>query len=168
MESTDHRYRHQRIIIYANKLNEFIAELTLYVQKAHEDAKQHLRKVLGNSLDPLASSIEVDPTEGYPQLFDMNTLKGYFGEIFAGLIAEHCSPFGEDNWKVPAFLFRFHLVEFQQLEQLRQTTGGKAHRNLGRTGDDCLAFQMNGKGQIIPLLSNRESSVKRVHDTDEL
>src|SRR6266567_950791 len=82
-ESTDHRYRHQRIIVYANKLSEFIAELTLYVQKAHEDAKQHLRKVLGNSLDPLASSVEDDPIEGYPQLFDMITLKGYFGEIVA-------------------------------------------------------------------------------------
>ena len=150
-ESVDKRYRHHRIIIYANKLNAFVGELTLYVQKAHEDAKQHLRKVLGNSLDPLVSSTEDDPAKDYPQLFDMITLKGYFGEVFAGLIAEHCSPFGEDNWKVPAFLFRFHIVEFQQLEQLRQT-GGKAHRNFGRTGDDCLAFQMDDKGQITRSL----------------
>src|SRR5258708_27178695 len=117
-ESADKRYRHCVIKIYANKLDEFTAELTLYVQKAHEDAKQHLRKPLGISLDPLGAPIEVDPAEGYPQLFDMRTLKGYFGEVFAGLIAEHCAPFGEKTWKVPAFLFRFHDVAFQHLELL--------------------------------------------------
>jgi hypothetical protein len=146
-ESKDKRYRHQRIIIYANKLNEFATELTLYMQKAHEDAKQHIRKVLGNSLDPLAPSTEVDPDEGYPQSLDMSTLKGYFGEVFAGLIAEHCAPFGENNWKVPAFLFRFHEAAFQHLELLRQTDT-EPHPIPGRTGDDCLAFQMDNKGQI--------------------
>lgn len=150
-ESADKRYRHHLIKVYTNKQNEFLTELKSYMQMAHEDARQHLRRVLGTPLDPLGELTGIDPAENYPQLYDMHTLKGYFGEIFAGLIAEHCSPFGEDTWKVPAFLFRFHLVELQQLEQLSQT-GGKANRNYGRTGDDCLAFQLDNNGQIVRSL----------------
>lgn len=150
-ESADKRYRHHLIKVYANKQNDFIAEMTSYVQKAHEDAKQYIRRALGDPLDPIGYSIENDPAEGYPETLDMHTLKGYFGEIFAGLIAEYCSPFGEDTWKVPAFLFRYHKAAFDHLELMRQT-GEPAHHIPGRLGDDCLAFQLDDKGQIVRSL----------------
>ncbi len=150
-ESDDKRYRHRLITEYPNKRNEILEELTTYVQNAHEDARLRLRKIADNSLDPFGLPAPFDPAEGYPELFHIRTLKGYFGEIFAGLIAEYLSPFDESNWKVPAFLFRYHGVEFQQLEVIRQT-GRHAGLRPGRTGDDCLAFQLDDKGQIIRYL----------------
>src|SRR5207248_2506322 len=79
------------------------------------------------------------------------TLKGYFGEIFAAIIAQNFSPFELHNWEVPAFLFRHHLVEFQHLEAMRQQ-GSEAKYRPGRTGDDCLAFQRDGNGEIVRVL----------------
>jgi len=134
------------VVIYANKQKDFVAELKFYVQKAQEDAKQHLRKAL-TPLDPLGHLTDYDPAEDYPQLLPMGTLKGYFGEVFAGLIAEYCSPFGENTWKVPAFLFRFHYTAFHYLELWRQTQS-KKKSVTGRHGDDCLAFQLDSNGQI--------------------
>src|SRR5690348_6281052 len=103
-ESGDEKYRHRLLTEYHNKREEIFDELRLYVQNAHEDARRYLREVFENTLDPFATSPSFDPAEGYPELLHMQTLKGYFGEIFAGLIAEYFSPFGVDGWKVPVFL----------------------------------------------------------------
>src|SRR5258706_14386554 len=120
-ETPDKKYRHRLFKEYPNKRNEILKELTSYIQDAHEDARSRLRKLVENPLDPLGDLPAFDPTYGYPEHFHMDTLKGYFGEIFAGLIAEHFSPFEQEGWKVPAFLFRYHEVEFQHLEILRHT-----------------------------------------------
>ncbi len=150
-ESGDKRYRHRLVQEHASKRDEFIEELTCYVQRAHEDARQCLRKLAGDSLDPLGASPKADPAIGYPERLNMKTLKGYLGEVFAGLIAEHFSPFDEENWKVPAFLFRFHDAAFHQLETLRQV-GGQATPIPGRLGDDCLAFRLDNDGHIVRSL----------------
>src|SRR5258708_261576 len=150
-ESGDKKYRHRLFSERPHKRDEIFGELTSYVQNAHEDARKRLRKLVENTLDPFGPSSSFDPAKGYPELFHMQTLKGYFGEVFAGLIAEHFSPFNEDGWKVPAFLFRYHSVEFQQLEILRQK-GGKAKLRPGRTGDDCLAFQLDEESKILRVL----------------
>lgn len=150
-ESNNKQYRHRLFTEHIDKREEILDELSLYVKNAHKDAKRYLREVFENTLDPFAGSISFDPAEGYPELLHMQTLKGYFGEIFAGLIAEHFSPFGENGWKVPVFLFRYHTVAFQELERIRQT-GDDAKKLPGRTGDDCLAFQLDSDGQIIRYL----------------
>ncbi len=149
-ESKDKRYRHRLIKLVKNKRSELISELKIYVQKAHQDAQEFLRKA-GESLDPLGETVTVNLIQGYPDELPLQTLKGYFGEVIAGLIAEHYAPFDIDTWKVPAFLFRFHEVAFQYLEFVRQT--GKRKKSLpGRTGDDCLAFQTDDQGQIVRSL----------------
>lgn len=153
-ESKDKRYRHRHIKEDAAHRTEALKELKTIVQNAHEDARNHLRALAGVSLDPLdpgGRSIKKDPADGYPERLHPITLKGYLGEIFAAVIAEQFSPFGFDNWKVPAFLFRFHLVEFQQLESMRQT-GASSQLRPGRTGDDCVAFHLDSNGRIIRSL----------------
>lgn len=151
-ESGDKRYIHRLLKENINKRDIVIHELISIVQTAHEDARYRLRKLSGNSLEPFESSPTIDPSEGYPELLHIQTLKGYFGEIFAGIIAENLAPFGLDDWEVPAFLFRFHLVEFQQLEFINQT-GKTAKKRPGRTGDDCLAFRRSSEGKIIGYLA---------------
>lgn len=149
-ESKGKRYRHRLLKEDINKRKEVLCDLKSIVQIAHEDSRRHLRDIMGYSLDPL-SKPQNDPAAGYPELLHIDTLKGYFGEIFAGIIAENFSPFGEDKWEVPVFLFRFHNQAFEQLERLRQT-GGRAKQIPGRTGDDCLAFLRDSNGNIIKSL----------------
>jgi DEAD/DEAH box helicase len=151
-ESEDKRYIHRLIKENLSQRNLILDELISIVQKSHDDARNRLRKLAGNSLEPFEDSPKIDPTKGYPERLHHQSLKGYFGEIFAGIIAENFAPFGEGDWEVPVFLFRVHIVEFQHLEFLNQT-GEKAKKRPGRTGDDCLAFRRNSEGVIISSLA---------------
>lgn len=151
--SADQRYRHHFLSEQCDKQAIIFEELKVYVQRAHEDAKSRLRKLDGYTLDPLNFFTSQDPVRRnrYPEALHIDDLKGCFGEVLAGLVAEHFSPFGIDEWKVPAFLFRFHLPAFQRLEQLSPSRE-EAKKVPGRPGDDCLAFQMDTKGDIVRLL----------------
>ena len=102
------------------------------------------------SLDPLEEPSAFDPADGYPQRLHIRTLKGYLGEVFAGLISEEYSSHGED-WKVPTFLFRFHDQAFNKLEYWRQT-GQTPGIIPGRIGEDCVAFQRDDQGKIVRSL----------------
>ena len=144
------------------KRDTIMPRLKAVVADAHEDARQRLRDLLVDDLDPLAAGAAVDPADGYPERLHVQTLKGYFGEIFAGVVAENMDPFGFTDWEVPAHLFRFHLVEFQQLDLMNQV-GGDAALRPGRTGDDCLAFRRDKDGQIIATLF---CEAKCSHDHD--
>ena len=132
------------------KRTEAIAALKQIVHDAHEDSRKRLRDLLGESLDPLGEN-SAYPVNNYPQCLHPLTLKGYFGEIFAGIIVEHFRPHNEDKWEIPAYLFRHHLEAFRQLEQLHQDS-----RSIGiipgRTGDDCLAFKRDDTGKITHSL----------------
>ena len=159
-KSEDKRYRHRLLKERQERRTEVIKELKSFVLEAHEDARHRLRRLAGISLDPCSDSSEDDPSEGYPQRLHIQTLKGYFGEIFAGLIAENLSPFGKD-WDVPVFLFRHHLPAFHRLEKLRQ--GEEAKKDFGRFGDDCLAFQRDELRQIIRILYCEAKCILRNH-----
>ncbi|MDZ8136459.1 MAG: hypothetical protein RM049_14305 [Nostoc sp. DedQUE04] len=150
-ESEDKQYTHRLLREDKSQRDIILNELTLIVQKSHEDARYRLRKLAGNSLTPFEDSSETDPSIGYPDRLNIISRQGYFGEIFSGIIAENFALFGQDDWEVPAFLFRFHLVEFQQLEFINQTEE-IAKKRPGRTGDDCLAFLRNSEGVIIASL----------------
>ncbi len=164
-ESEDQKYQHRRLEENLDARASAINELQLIVYEAHEDARQRLRQLIGISLDPLDpfALAESDyPVEEYPKFLNIQALKGCFGEIFAGIVAENFPILGE-KWEVPAYLFRFHLAAFQQLEMLRQTKG-RAGQIPGRTGDDCVAFQRNSEGRIIrSLICEAKCTYK--HDT---
>lgn len=119
--------------------------------EAHDDYRRHYRSLMEYSLDPLSPNEKKDPAYGYPELLDMTTLKGYFGEIFAAIIAENLSPFNEQSWQVPAFFFRHHHQAFDVLEKYKRT--GKIKKaTIGRTGDDCLAFVLDQNGKITKMM----------------
>jgi len=139
-----------------------INELRSIVQRAHEDAKCKLRRLAGLSLDPLGDNSR-DPTTGYPERLDIVTLQGYFGEIFAGIVAENFDHFGESGWEVPAYPFRFHDVAFAALEKWRQT-GIQPGIIPGRTGDDMLAFLRDADGRITRSLVC-EAKCTRTHQS---
>jgi hypothetical protein len=152
-----------------------IPTLKVLISDAHEDARNRLRNLVRGSLDPLGEDDPNDPAEGYPEKLHLTTLKGCFGEILAGLVAANLNPFGHDDWVVPAYLFRFHLVEFQHLDMMTQS-GEAAAPRPGRTGDDCLAFRRNEDGEIIAALfceakctkGHRSSLVDDAHEKSSL
>jgi hypothetical protein len=146
-QSQDKRYRHRLLKEELSRRSEILEELKSLIWQAHDDARCHFRGFLANSLDLITGSPTYDLARGYPECLPLTTLKGYFGEIFAGLMAENFSPFEIDEWKVPAFLFRFHNTAYDQLERIRDT-GEEAKAIFGRTGNDCLAFQLDSSGHI--------------------
>jgi hypothetical protein len=140
-----------------------IAALQEAIERANEDVRRRLRLVHVNSLDPFGAVGDdvVDPARGYPAFLDYITLKGYFGEVMAGLLALTYGSHGINAWEIPVFLFRCHEAAFQYLERQQQAYPDGAPdvgeideqaRMPGRTGDDCLAFQRDDHGQIIRVL----------------
>jgi hypothetical protein len=127
-------------------------ELFAYINHAHEGARQALRAPLEDSLHPLDHDTDVDPAFGYPHKLGGTALQGFFGEIIAGIIAENYLGDDEEEWEVPAYLFRTHVVAFQQLELMKQTDDWK-RQIVGRTGDDGLAFRRDENGKIIAWLA---------------
>jgi hypothetical protein len=128
----------------------------------HEDAIRHFRKLAGISLDPFDSSDNElqnqqsrlprrDPIAGYPEKLNIITLQGYFGEIFAGIIAESYPHFGIHGWKVPAYPFRLHRSAYYVLEKWRHT-GTEPGIIPGREGDDMVAFYKDDTGAVIHAL----------------
>jgi hypothetical protein len=152
--------------------SKILPSLKSLMSEAHDDARSRLRRLAANTLSPFSGSVPAkDPAEGYPQRLHIQTLKGYFGEALAGAIAENFQPFGKDDWKVPAFLFRYHTVAFQHLELLKQT-GEPAKMLPGRTGDDCLAFRRTEAGKIVAALfceakCTADHSSKLINDAHE-
>lgn len=135
-------------------------ELRLYFDEAFEDARQRLRHGFEDSLSPFANEV-LDPAANYPALLHRVTLQGYLGEILAVVAVEHWGAHGHNDWRVPAFLFRFHDQEFQHLELIneRLRTGQmhdpdlEAEMRPGRTGDDGIAFRINDNNEITDILS---------------
>ncbi len=135
-------------------------ELTLYIDEAFDDARRRLRRGFEDDLSPFNDPPR-DPAANYPALLHRTTLLGYFGEILAVAAVEHWGGLGHMDWSSPAFLFRFHDQEFQHLELINERMArGEPHepdmpreRRPGRTGDDALAFRMNGDNVITDILT---------------
>jgi hypothetical protein len=118
-----------------------------FVMDVHEDGRRHLRNLASRSLDPLGSPRLADPAVGYPERLHIDTLKGYLGEILAGIVAETLSPHDIDDWKVPGFPLALHDIAFDQLETCR-VTGREPTTIPGQSGNDCLAFQLSDEGHV--------------------
>jgi hypothetical protein len=127
-------------------------ELFVYIDHAHAGARQALRAPLEDSLHPLQHDTEVDPAFGYPHKLGDTALKGFFGEIIAGIVAEYYTGDGEHEWEVPVYLFRTHVVAFQQLEVMKQTNDWE-RQIVGRTGDDGIAFARDENDRIVAWLA---------------
>jgi hypothetical protein len=143
-----HLLIHQKENVDPKILNELFA----YIDHAHAGARQALRAPLEDSLHPLQHNTEVDPAFGYPHKLGDKALKGFFGEIIAGIVAENYAGDEEYEWEVPAYLFRTHVVAFQQLEMMKQTDDWE-RQIVGRTGDDGLAFARDKNGRIVAWLA---------------
>jgi hypothetical protein len=155
-KSADKKYYHRHLAEDLTIRAIIHQEFQKLVYQAHEDARQKLRNLVGipQSLDLLEEqeTLGIDTTiiDDFPRYLELKTLKGYFGEIMAAVVAEHFNPLDED-WQVFAFPFRLHQTAYHALEKVRQE-GGSAPTIIGRLGDDMLAFQCDDQGKITRVL----------------
>ncbi len=161
-EVPDHNYLHLLLTESSGHREKAIEELRRYAQVAHEGARLRIRAPLAESLRPVDLGTTNDPAFGYPEDLDLRALKGLFGELLAGIAAEHYELFGSNGWEVPAYLFRTHTAAFQKLERIRQgaSDGGAV---VGRTGDDCIAFERDCDGRITRWMAC-EAKCTKGHD----
>jgi hypothetical protein len=168
-QSADRRYYHRQLEENLAIRSQILRELQSLIDKAHEDARQSLRNVTEQSvsLDPLEEEgtpgTDISIIDDFPRCLELTTLKGYFGEIMAAVVAENFNPFEED-WHVVAFPFRSHQMAYQAFEQVRQQ-GPPAPTIIGRFGDDMLAFQRNSHNKITHVLFC-EAKCSNLHDRD--
>ena len=136
-----------------------LAGLKRYTDEAFADAKHHMLVPPEDFFDPLGTVRE--PYKGYPERLDQTTLQGYLGEVLTDGVAEHLSPCAVD-WKVPAFLCRFHEDAFNLLARMNQT-GEPVTPIPGNRGNDCLAFVLNAQGRIAMTLVCARSAQWAMH-----
>ncbi len=155
------------------------AELLAYFDETFEDARTNIRVGFQDDLSPFGDP-PADPAANYPALLHRVTLQGYLGETLAVLAVEHWGAVGHNDWVVPAMLFRMHYQEFQHLELINERLlAGEpfdpdaiAEQRPGRTGDDALAFRIDGDDVITDVLTlegkcvsrNRNSTVQEAHE----
>lgn len=170
-----------RLRVWRENRAELVAireELLSYINEAHEDARRRIRRGFEDDLSPFNDPV-VDPAANYPALLHRITLQGYLGETLAVLAVEHWGAHGHTDWIVPAFLFRLHDQEFQHLEAINERLlAGETfdpdqtvERRPGRTGDDGLAFRINGENTITDILTleakclaqNNNSKIEEAH-----
>lgn len=126
-----------------------LQRLRLYASAAHRGAIKRIRAALADNLAPTATTQASSP--GYPYALDDTTLKGYLGELLAGLAIEHFQLFGKKEWEVPVFVFHTHSQAFNQLENWRLGRP-MATATFGRTGNDCVAFRRDEQQAITDVI----------------
>jgi hypothetical protein len=166
-KSDDGQYYYRRLEENLAIRADVVKELQVLVHQAHEDARQPLKNLIGiaESLDPLeeqetpgSENLSIDD---FPRCLNHTTLKGYFGEIMAAVVAENFNPLDED-WQIVAFPFRSHQMAYHAFEKVRQE-GGAAPTIIGRFGDDMLAFQRDRQNKITHVLFGEAKCTAR-HD----
>jgi hypothetical protein len=154
-------------------------EMVAYLDEAFEDARIRIRRGFEDDLSPFSDPAH-DPAANYPALLHRVTLQGYLGETLAVLAVEHWGALGHTDWIVPAFLFRLHDQEFQHLESINERLrageaydpDANAEQRPGRTGDDGLAFRLNGQNDITEVLTleakclaqNNNAKIQEAHE----
>lgn len=134
-----------------------------YITSAHEDAVAYFRNSFSKSQDPRNLTHRAAALDKYPRFCEELTVKGFFGEILAGLVAELYGPHGM-QWVVPAFCFRFHQNVFTELKRAFDQSR-PVKRAVGRLGDDCVAFHLDNNDAVDRVLAC-EAKCTGDHDSD--
>jgi hypothetical protein len=143
-ESRPGKYWHRSYVPRGPARPEHLTRLRDYVQGAHQDARTYIDSIFTTTLDP--SGVPLSARVGYPAALPPAALTGYFGECLAGLVLEHGEPFGDGNYRVPVFLFRFHDTAINWL--LRRTAGPVEGAVPGRPGTDVIGFRIDPAGSV--------------------
>lgn len=144
--------------------DELVSRLKAYFESAHLDARGVIHDFVGISLHP---DHEKQTEINYPSSLHLTTLKGFYGEVMTGLIAEGYDLVGQHDWEIPVFLFRFHDDAKKYLFTLVRDPA-QERQTIGRLGTDFIGISING-GEVERLISGeakwRKELTQAVVDT---
>ena len=148
--TTNHRWGHTLLEQEKADDGSLATALTPYFESAHFDAREYFHDYIGIDLYP--GAISPKTAVSYPRSLSLETRRGLFGEVLAGLLTESYTYIGEHTWIVPVFLFRDHqdvrnyLFELDQNPHLERKT-------LGRQGTDFVGISLNCAGDVVRVIS---------------
>ena len=125
-------------------------DLIGYFKSAHLDARQCFHKLARISLHPDAGDAACDAQ--YPNSLPLTTLKGLFGEVMCGMMAESFEFIGKHEYLIPVFLFRNHEDAGQYIYTLSRDRT-RTREVLGRKGDDFIGIVVNQEGRVTRFIA---------------
>ncbi|WP_366930769.1 aminotransferase [Mesorhizobium sp.] len=151
--SVEQRYGHLLLEERADRDQNLAAELVPYFESAHRDAREHFAAQIGIDLHPDADEDDDDGVALllYPGCLPPAARRGLFGEVMAGLAAEHYKFVGEHEWSIPIFLFRYHADVEKYLFDLARDSA-RVRAVFGRFGSDFLGISLSGDGAVARLI----------------
>jgi len=127
-----------------------IAELRPYFESAHQDAREVFHA---------AARISLHPEDGergdhaiYPNCLPPKTIRGLFGEVMCGIVAENYSLVGGKTWRVPIFLFREHAPVARYIFDLVRDPA-RVKEVHGRPGNDFIGLELAADGTVLAFIA---------------
>jgi hypothetical protein len=129
---------------------EIAKDLLAYFESAHLDARQCFHKLARISLHPDGADGACDAH--YPGSLPLTALKGLFGEVMCGMMAESFEFIGKHEYVIPVFLFRNHEDAGQYIYTLSRDPT-RTREVLGRKGDDFIAIVVDNEGKVTRFIA---------------
>jgi hypothetical protein len=127
-----------------------VAELRPYFESAHRDAREVFHRAARISLDP--EDGDFGSHAKYPNCLPPKTIRGLFGEVMCGLVAEAYNLVGGKKWRVPIFLFREHAPVARYIFDLVRDPARKKEVH-GRSGNDFIGLELANDGTVIAFIA---------------
>jgi hypothetical protein len=125
-------------------------DLIAYFESAHLDARQCFHKLARISLHPDAGDEACDAQ--YPSSLPLIALKGLFGEVMCGMMAQSFEFIGKHEYLIPVFLFRNHEDAGQYIYTLSRDRA-RTREVLGRKGDDFIGIVVDQEGKVTRFIA---------------
>lgn len=127
-----------------------ISELRPYFESAHQDAREVFHAAARISLHP--EDGEKGDHATYPNCLPPKTVRGLFGEVMCGIVAENYSLVGGKTWRVPIFLFREHAPVARYIFDLVRDPA-RIKEVHGRPGNDFIGLELDADGTILAFIA---------------
>lgn len=127
-----------------------ISELRPYFESAHRDAREVFHAAARISLHPEDGGKGSHAT--YPNCLPPKTVRGLFGEVMCGIVAEGYSLVGGKTWRVPIFLFREHAPVGRYIFDLVRDPA-RIKEVHGRPGNDFIGLQLAADGTVLAFIA---------------
>lgn len=127
-----------------------ISELRPYFESAHRDAREVFHAAARISLHPEDGGKGSHAT--YPNCLPKKTVRGLFGEVMCGIVAETYDLVGSKKWRVPIFLFREHAPVARYIFDLVRDPA-RIKEVHGRPGNDFIGLELAADGTVLAFIA---------------
>jgi hypothetical protein len=149
--NTNSSYRHYLFEQIAPSDDAVIAEFRPYFESAHLDAREVFHDTASIDLHPDADAPGAHAQ--YPNCLPSKARRGLFGEVMAGLFVEAFKVTGDHSWRIPVYLFRYHVEVEAYIFNLARDSA-RVREVSGRHGNDFIALGIDPvSGGVVRFLA---------------